>query len=190
MYLLKEPRASGLFRASPLAPLNYLALLRGEVVPKGTIPFAWISGTDIPCDVVFTDAVFPVLLSTRGRTALRSIKGWTSYPVSLKDPSGRALKDFHLLTVHGRCGRIDLNKSTPVEQTYPRGVFKEYRGIFFDENTWDRSDLFMPKNRVGYVLASEMAKEAIEGIGCTSPDFEPLGQVQFDDMTKEQIERV
>lgn len=189
MYILNEPRSVGLFRASPIAALDYLAILRGEVAPKGVIPFAWISGSDRAGDMVYTDALFPVLLSSRGRMALEGIKGWTSYPVSLRDSSGHLLRDFQLLVVQGRCGRIDFGKSTAIRQKYPRGVFEEYRGIFFDEDSWDHSDVFMPENRVGFIFVSERARMAIETLGSPSPHFESLDQFQFDEMTRKQIEQ-
>jgi hypothetical protein len=189
MYLMNEPRSAGLFRARPLAGLDYLAILRGELAPNGVIPFSWVSGSSSAGDVVYTDALFPVLLSRRALMALRGVKGWTSYPVSLTDSSGHLLRDFRLLVVQGRCGRINFEKSSVVRQKYPQGIFEEYRGIFFDEDSWDHSDMFMPSNRIGYILVSERAKVAIESLGSPSPHFEPLDQVQIDEMTRKQIER-
>jgi hypothetical protein len=189
MFLMNEPQSAGLFRASPLAALDYLGVLRGEVVPNGVIPFRWMSGSTSVGDVVYTDAVFPVLLSGRARIALSGIRGWTSYPVSLTDSHGHPIRNFHLLTVQGRCGRIDFEKSSAVRHEYPGGVFQEYRGVFFDDDSWDHSDVFMPKNRIGYIFASERAKVAIESLGSPSPHFERLDQVQLDEMTRKQIER-
>jgi len=189
MYILNESRSDGLFRARPVAVLDYLAILRGEVTPKGEIPFSWIAGSDSPGDIVWTDALFPMLLSSQARLALKGITGWASHPVSLRDPDEHLLSDFHLLTVQGRCGKIDFARSTVVHQNYPGGVTREYRGIFFDEDSWDHSDIFMPENRIGYIFVSEKAKIAFEKLGSSGPHIEPLEQIQLDEMTRERIEQ-
>jgi hypothetical protein len=189
MFRLSESTNELLFRATPFARLDYLAILRGEEAPKGVMPFGWASGASIPSDIVWTDALFPILISRQVRSSLAEITGWTSHPVSLLDPNGRGFADYHLLTVLGRCGPIDFTQSILEQKKYPRGTFPEYRGLFFDQDSWDRSDIFMPVNRIGFIFITDAARDALASLKDANCCFEPLAEVQLDEMTKELVER-
>jgi hypothetical protein len=116
------------------------------------------------------------------------VTGWTSYPVDLRGPSGSSIADYHLLAVHGRCGPIDFSRSEIVRKKYPSGTFSEYRGIFFDLESWDKSGIFMPENDIGAVFVSEAAKSVILKLENANLTLEPLASVQWDEETKAIVE--
>ena len=67
--------------------------------------------------------------------------GWSTFAVVvLGEHDDRVVTAEHRgLVVLGRCGRIDYDRSTPIP-----GSRTGRRGLFFDIDSWDGSDLFVP----------------------------------------------
>jgi hypothetical protein len=85
-------------------------------------------------------------------------------------------------------GTLDFSLSTPVEKRYPRGTTTEHRGLFFAPSSWDKSAIFMPANRIGYIFISESAKHSFDKFQDSNIDLEPLENVQLDAATRLNIE--
>jgi hypothetical protein len=53
-----------------------------------------------------------------------------------------------------------------------------WKGLFFDPESWDGSDFFMPAERVGYVFVVEAVKRAFERAKIRNVEFKPLDQFE------------
>src|SRR5437588_991555 len=80
--------------------------------------------------------VIDVLLDNR-------FTGWSTYPAVVCDKSGLEYAHYHGLVITGRCGQRNLSASKIELSEYPGGWFPNFVGHYFDETSWDGSDLFM-----------------------------------------------
>lgn len=127
----------------------------------------WAMGSAKPAEIVWTTSVFPVLLSPALVDALRraGISGWASYPVELRGKKGVELGTYHGLVIRGRCGPIDKSRSSIAPSTSPTGPGWVVKGLFFDERSWDGSDIFMPEDKTAFVFFTEKAKDLLGARG-------------------------
>ncbi len=86
------------------------------------------------------------------------ISGWSTYPVELFGKQGEPLGTYHGLIVHGRCGAIDDSRSERTTKEFPAAVLPIWRGLYFDEDSWDGADIFMPSDETGWIFVTERAK--------------------------------
>lgn len=122
-------------------------LSRAETTPTRTPQVTWDMGTAEPGDVVWTSDVFPLVVHARVVDVLdrHHLTGWDTFDVDVYSKSGRRVPDYHGIAIHGRCGRVDLSRSAIELRLMPRGWWPDFRGHFFDEGSWDGSDLFMDR---------------------------------------------
>jgi len=97
--------------------------------------------------------------------------GWKTFPLVLVDLKGRAVPGYRGLAITGKAGpplweRSQRFIAEPEESWSPR--LRMLRGIWFDEGTWDGSDLFTLKGTC-FLLATDrivraMRKARLKGI--------------------------
>ena len=89
---------------------------------------------------LFSDKVINVLINNK-------ITGWKTYPCILLDKNNKEVKGYSIFSVMGKCGSIDLSKSATLEKIIVEGgkPTKMLKGLYFDINTWDGSDVFSPE---------------------------------------------
>jgi hypothetical protein len=123
-----------------------IALNQGKDATVRSLRAHYVMGRSKPADIVFTTQVFPLLFNERVRDLLISegVSGWGSIPCTLHGKHGEEWQ-YNYLTVAGRCGEIDNSKSTKYFEQKPGGRFPAWKGLFFDEATWDGSDVFQPR---------------------------------------------
>ena len=106
--------------------------------------------------------------------------GWKPLPAEVLQEDGTIRTDYFIMTVVGRCGKIDRSRSNRV--TLPphfEGARerKGLRGLYFINDEWDGSDIFCPLGS-GYVFITEEVKnflkaEKVQNIRMTRlTDFE------------------
>src|SRR5207244_3302426 len=115
-------------------------------------------------DVIWTTLAVPLLVRNRVREILeaRAFKGWTVYPIELGGAEGQPITGFHGLSILGRCGAIENERSIRVPKKYAAGVFPVWKGICFDPKTWDGSDIFVPQGNVGWVFVVKELRDALD----------------------------
>jgi hypothetical protein len=104
--------------------------------------------------------------------------GWRTYPVHLYAKDGARIPGYHGLAIHGRCGPLDDSRSVQLDTIYPGGVFPKWYGLYFDEETWDGSDLFMTSSEQAWIFVVEAVKRAFEKAKLTNVEFTALDQQQ------------
>lgn len=152
-------------------------------VTRGTEPVTqarahWAMGRKDPGMVVWTRLVSPVLIHQSVARALRhaGVTGWSTFSVDICGKQGDPVEGYVGLVVTGRCGAIQLGRAVRVERQYPGGMFPVQRGLFFDEQSWDGADIFMPDGSA-WILVSELAKEVLSA-SARGIVFERLNEVE------------
>lgn len=149
---------------------------RAEIILPYPIQARWAMGRKKPGDVIWTTLAIPVLVSERLVTILRNagFHGFSTYAVNLVGHDGAPIPGYHGLSIYGRCGPIDESKAVQVPRIFPGGVFPVWLGMYFDPDTWDGSDLFMPDDPKGAIFITNDVKQAFEKARIKNVQFTPL----------------
>jgi hypothetical protein len=159
-----------------------IAIFRGDQVPDRPVAFRRDEGRT-RYDLIGTTLALPKLVSDRFVEVLEQheLTGWRAYPVDVADELGGRMEGLNGLVVTGRSGPPIEKWSDEVmipPQT-SRGQFgTRLKGVYFEPDTWDETDLFLPGS-AGFVLGSASAARAIRGAGITNVTIEPLTDVLY-----------
>jgi hypothetical protein len=164
---------------NPDAIEDHIGLQLGAWVPHTPIVYEFCKGASgsTAHDFVGTSLTSTPLVSDLVVSVFRSFSGWTTYPVEVYGKKGELIPGYHGLAVTGRCGPIDDSRSVPriCEPPVPQGrVSRKWFGLFFDEKTWDGSDVFLSESATHLTFVSEAVKLALEKAKITNVEFTPL----------------
>jgi hypothetical protein len=150
-----------------IADINFgsedpIAVTRGEQ-PVKTARAQWAMGMTRPGEVVWTRLIGPVLL---GPILIESLEqagtsGLATYPVELMGKNNEKLGTYFGLVVTGRCGAIDPTRCVQTTKDYPAGPFPVLQGLFFEEASWDGSDVFMPEDDTAWIFVTKKVKDIL-----------------------------
>jgi hypothetical protein len=89
------------------------------------------------------------------------------------------VEDYKLLVVTGRAGGIQNDRSSKLWKMPPPGgnPYEAWKGIYFDENSWDGSDMFC-LGETAHIVVVERLKQALTREGVTNIEFVPLADVE------------
>lgn len=164
------------------------ALTRAELHPAHPISVEWAMGSAKPGDVIWTTYAVPVIVSESVVQLLRShgFTGWSLYDVSVRDKQGQLSPGYSGLAITGRCGKIDYTRTIVVSRVYPAGIFPIGKGLLFDPESWDGSDLFTPIGNVGFIFMVDEVKKTLERAKIRNVSFTPLDQFEVEMMDLEK----
>ncbi len=152
-YELADPMAVEPFRLRSRLPsdakaagVDFELLSRGRLKTMTPIQFDAAQGVEF-ADFLWTQLVTPVCVSEKVIQLLRDnqITGWSTYPVEVYDQDGNLYSHYHGLAVTGPVCEADYSHSTVVTKPPPTPngrSYDVYRGLHFEENEWDGSDMF------------------------------------------------
>jgi hypothetical protein len=165
LFAFRDPCANRPFRARLSDAERFLAYQLAESRPEADVAAYWAMGAAVPLDVVWTTLSGVALFSESviERLTRANVTGWRSYPVTLMGKKGEQLSGYHGLSIIGRCGYLDSTMSTEIMRKYPGGVFPVLRGLYFDPDSWDGSDMFMSRNRHRWIFSVRRVKELLGG---------------------------
>lgn len=120
------------------------------------------SGTKLTYDAISNSNVVPVLYSEKFFEVLRSVQatGYTQIPVEIITKKNDRVSGFSILCVKGRSGPIDRSRSIPTMNPprVPGGKeFLGFKGMYFDEGSWDGSDFFVPEGTIMTAISQKIA---------------------------------
>jgi len=145
--LLQDPLSAAPFRGKMDAESPH-RLLRGELQPLRAVQVTRAMGGKLT-DLIWTTWAGVFLISGRVRELMQhnKVSGWTTYAVQVFDADGTEIEGYHGFAVTGRCGPFDPDRSELVTKPPPTpqgrpALFR--RGLVFDLDTWDGSDVFCP----------------------------------------------
>jgi hypothetical protein len=82
--------------------------------------------------------------------------------VEVLDHESTPIPGYYGFLVRGRCGPIDDSKRVEVPTICPGGIFPHWIGLYFDPDTWDGSDIFLPGIYGAMIIVTEDVKLALE----------------------------
>jgi hypothetical protein len=110
--------------------------------------------------------------------ALAGFKGWDRFPV---DVSGCGLPSGYAgLVVRGRCGVIDDRRSVRMERIaphHPKGHVVVWKGLYFDAETWDGSDIFCPED-ANFIFVTERLAAALRAANLTNISLKRASDIE------------
>ena len=129
-------------------------------------------------DFLWTQLITPVCISESAIRILmkNKVSGWSTYPVEVFDQEGKLYPYYFGLAVTGATCEADYSRSAVVSKPppTPRGIsYDVFRGLYFDEDQWDGSDMFW----VGGVrVVVERVKEIFVRYNVRNVRFTPLAE--------------
>ena len=184
LYLVHDPLSNRPLRGQFDTDLDTCAITRGELVPTHPIPVRWAMGGATPSVAIWTTSAHPVIVHGRVVDLLQenNLTGWRTYPVWVTDKKGKLHRKYSGLAITGRCGPIDLSRSVVVLSQYPAGWFPHFLGHYFDDDSWDGSDLFMEHpdtrgHRTAAMFTTERVRQVFRRAKVRNLELERLTQV-------------
>jgi hypothetical protein len=158
-----------------------LALTRAEATPSGPIPLYYRMGRAVPSDVIWTTGLHPVIVHKRVIDLLldHRFTGWGTYPVEVYGKQGEPYPDYLGLSFTGRCGPIDGSRSERTLVEMPGGLVPHWKGIYFDEQSWDGSDFFMCSDGKGWMFVTEDVVKAFKKTKVRGVTFDSLDSIEL-----------
>lgn len=156
-------------------------LFRGQDSPQQPIKLGGYMGGQIT-DFLWSDLVHMVCISERVVEILgeKEVTGWSIYPVEVYGRKGEPLPGYHGFAVTGSECRRDRNRSQIfTRQAVPGGEpFDVYKGLYFQEEDWDRSDIFWVKS-YGGIVVTEKVYQLLKRAKFTNVKLTPLPEVEL-----------
>jgi len=107
------------------------------------------------------------------------VTGWEgAAPVVVASKSRKPVSNYALFVVTGRSGRFDNSLSVQTDwllRGKPTGK-KVWKGLYFEDGTWDGSDVFAPSGTARFIVTSKV-KAVLERVQATNIKLEPLSEV-------------
>ena len=179
---LTDPLAVEPFRLRSRLPeaaktdgVDIRSISQGKARIQCPVQFDATQGTEAT-DILWTQLVTPVCISDKVVSLLNvsNVSGWSTYPVEVFDTEGILQPKYHGLAVTGAACEADYSRSTVVEKLSPAPRGKSYevfRGLYFDEDQWDGSDMFWVG---GLRVVVARVKALFEDAGIENVKFVPL----------------
>jgi len=135
-------------------------------------------------DVIRTGHAVLLLISDKMKAVLEdnNLTGWQTFEVKVLDKKGQEIQGYHGLSITGRCGKIDFNKSEVIEKRLvPEGPLgKYYKGLYVGLDKWDGSDFFLPENYFGAIVTKKAA-DILKKTKLTNIRLENLADIETPD---------
>lgn len=138
--------------------LDTFSIGRGEAELPPDISFVRGEGR-CKADIIGTGSVSLYLFSSQLIQVFRAenVTGWYSTPVRFDDETA-SYGEYQALSVVGRCGAIDFARSRLVEKRKADRKEKWWRGLYFDPESWDGSDIFTPAGTAHVFMVARVAE--------------------------------
>src|SRR5690606_69056 len=121
-------------------------ITRGEKALKEIVPVKHSMGGKTLYDIIWTTNSFPLIVSEKVIKLFisNSISGWKTYDVEIRTKKNELIdQKYYGLIITGRCGFRDYSTSSIVMDTIGITTEPHLSGIYFKDDFWDGSDLFM-----------------------------------------------
>jgi len=181
-YVLSDKCTRGALNAAlSLSGVTTGDLFHGKYFLSGTIPLTKFCGNRNLDLVNAANGLF--LLSNRIIEIFKNnqITGWNSLPAEIHMGKGEIINDYSLLTIHSKLVKIEYENSENVlKQPFtPAGKpIWIKRGLPFDINKWDGSDIFSAENTLFTFITEKVQNLLIEN-KCTNIKIERTTEVEL-----------
>jgi hypothetical protein len=191
-YLVTDTQNNKCYRLEPttsdkcFSHVQAIKLFRGKLLPQNSLSLQAFSGSQV-CDILWTG--FPPLVCFSRRVidllTAEKISGWSTFPVQVFSRKDEPIPDYYGFSVTSKECRRDFERSELIP--YPGysgyGPKMANKGLFFCEEDWDGSDIFLIWP--GMIIFSEkvyklFAKENVKNVKLI-PLPEVLNSIVLDD---------
>jgi hypothetical protein len=147
-YIVSDPFSDKSFRGMIINRKNDFADLLRSKITVGKLLIQHCSGGKEPNEIFWNVLFDPICVKKKVIEILDSnnLKGWTKIPASVSDKTGNILyEDYFGLSIFGRVNHLDFLQSDVFMKEMPGGLFPYFRGLRFNIESWDISDIFMER---------------------------------------------
>lgn len=135
-------------------------------------------------DVLDTGWPSLYLVSDKMKAVLEEneITGWKTFTAKVFDKKEQEIKGYHGLSITGRCGQVDYNKSSEIieKQLVPDGPVVKYgKGLYVGLDKWDSSDVFVPE-KSRWIVVTKRTAEALKKNKLTNVKLKNLAEIEID----------
>jgi hypothetical protein len=172
---------SNAFWAVPVQQFDAYQLFKGKMELDEPIKFKPNIGKKI-YDLIGSGYSGINLFSNKVINILKenNISGWKTYPCEIYDWDSNIIDGYSIFSVTGRCSAIDYSKSEKImiQPLSPKGKPVEgIRGLYFEPNSWDESDIFTPENSK-FTIVTEKVKRLFENYNISNVTFKKLTEYE------------
>ncbi len=158
-YVLSDKFSRGALTLVPKLNADFYKVFRSEYIPEYVVECMPSLGSKA-FDFLNSGYAGLYLVSEKIIELFKNnaISGWSSIPVRIKAYEGY---NYYILTVIGRCSEIDYEKSESFIKApfTPTGKpIEAKRGLNFDLNSWDGSDVFTPEKSMFTFVTEKVEK--------------------------------
>jgi len=152
-------------------------MLRGMRGFTGCVRFETTKGTT-PGDFLWNGSLL-IVISEKVLSIWSKYKSFTTYDVEVTNK--RIPFKYYGIAVTGQGGPLDFRKSKARYYTEKGGtrVIMALKGLYFDEDQWDGSDIMYIDEYALGCLISERVKEEMRKAKVTSCEYTPIEEVAF-----------
>jgi hypothetical protein len=180
--VVTDPITRRCYRGSVSGPRrleNSAVYLRGDQQPEEPLTIHHEMGSRSICDVNWTTDATLRIISERVHDLLirEEVSGWGTFPVEVQEDPEHNWKG---LAVLGRCGPLDRQAGEVVIEDFPAMSVPRLKGLHFDPETWDGSDLFMPRDHTLWVFATQKVAAAFAKEKITNVQFRRADEILRD----------
>lgn len=115
-------------------------------------------------DIIKTGYSSLHLISNRFKQVLEEghFTGWKTFPVKVLNKKGIEIEGYHGLSVTGRCGPVDWDKSQIIQKPFLKDgpLARYYKGFYVDH--WDGSDFFIPEEYYTICVTKRVAETLVK----------------------------
>lgn len=118
--------------------------------------------------------------------------GWSTYPVEIVDKADGPVREYHGLSVTGRCQSmfLDAEHSELVYVECPMALAPKYRGLYITKDSWDGADLFTCADKqTDFIVVTEKVRTAFAKAKVTNVRFQPTSEVEVHATDRPSIPR-
>jgi hypothetical protein len=154
-------------------------IVRGEYKHPSPVVLQRKKGTKY-YDLLEAGYVGMYVISDRMKQLLEKekIAGWSTYDVEVYGSMNERIDGYHGLAVSGRCGPLDNSKCERVTKQRDNGVaYQTWLGFYFDIDTWDKSDIFVPDGTI-FKVVTEKFRSLVISNKLTNVSFDRLTEVE------------
>lgn len=147
-FIVDDPLSKKNFRGKITDQINNPWLLIRSEIDLDKLTIEHLEGGQEPGSLFWNQVNDPFCIHNDLLDILRKneISGWSAIPVTIESKNGIKNSSFSALKIHGRANAIDYLESDVVFVQTPRGRSASFKGLYFEPESWDGSDLFMSRS--------------------------------------------
>ncbi len=173
--------ANGSLELEPIEPFDEIEFMYSLDSSNKKYAFKQIGGKN-SYDFLLAGFSFIYLISSRVKNLLleNGFTGWKEKKVEVYSNGKKQLADYSGLAIVGKCGPI-INELSVKKQVEPPVSFgnsyEAYFGLYFDEKSWDGSDIFSPTGKHN-IFVTEKVRNVLVQHNVSNIDFTPISDVE------------